>query len=548
MKTYDYIIVGSGIAGLSVALAAAEGGRRSLIVTKSFLEESNTRYAQGGIAAAVAEGDTTQAHRDDTLIAGAGLCDTEAVEVLTADAPARIADLLRLGVEFDREADGGLELGREGAHGANRILHAGGDATGQHIEAALAQAVRQSALIERLEQHFATELIQDETGRVVGVRLLDEAGPGQPFEVRGRFVVLATGGAGQLYRYTTNPAVTTGDGLMLAGRAGAALADLEFFQFHPTALNLPGAPTFLISEAVRGDGAILRNAEGEAFMSRYDPRLELASRDIVARAIASEMARSGQPVYLDATGLGETTLRHRFPSIYRFCLDYGLDISRQPIPVSPAAHYFMGGILTNHQGETTLPGLFACGEAACTGVHGANRLASNSLLEGLVFGQRIYAYTSGEKEATASEAEATSQGLSLPDLQYTVETPLPDARAVQPSLLQVQNLMWAKVGLSRDGAGLREAVAQLEEWQAALAANPSPADRAGLELANLVGLGRLVAQSALWREESRGAHFRLDFPTSRDDWRRRIVVRQPTASGGSQPTSGAREISLVAGA
>ena len=535
MKTYDYIIVGSGIAGLSVALAAAEGGRRSLIVTKSFLEESNTRYAQGGIAAAVAEDDTTQAHREDTLTAGAGLCDTGAVEVLTADAPARIADLLRLGVEFDREADGKLELGREGAHGANRILHAGGDATGHHIEAALARAVRQSPLIERREQHFATDLLQDETGRVVGVRLLDEAAPGSPFEVRGEFVVLATGGAGQLYRYTTNPVVTTGDGLMLAWRAGAALADLEFFQFHPTALNLPGAPTFLISEAVRGDGAILRNAQGEAFMSRYDPRLELASRDIVARAIASEMARTGQPVYLDATGLGQATLRHRFPSIYRYCLDYGLDIAEQPIPVSPAAHYFMGGILTNRQGETSLPGLFACGEAACTGVHGANRLASNSLLEGLVFGQRIYDYTSGQK-GLEGEPELKGQSLNLADLEYRVETTPADATsAVPPTLTLLQDLMWTKVGLSRDEAGLREAVGQLEAWQGYLAARPS-SDRAGLELTNLVGLGRLVAQAALWREESRGAQFRLDFPTSRDEWRRRIVVRQQAErSAGPQP-------------
>ncbi len=540
MKEYDYIIVGSGIAGLSVALAAARGGKRSLIVTKSALEESNTRYAQGGIAAAVAEDDTPRSHEVDTLNAGAGLCDTAAVEALTEDAPTRIAELIRLGVPFDREeASGELELGREGAHSANRILHAGGDATGMHIEHTLAVAVRQSPLIERLEQHFATELVQEAgTGRVVGVKLMPDSGAGPEFEIRGRFVVLATGGAGQLYRYTTNPSVTTGDGLALAWRAGAALADMEFFQFHPTALNLPGAETFLISEAVRGDGAILRNAQGEAFMIRYDERLELASRDIVARAITAEMGRTGA-VYLDARHLGEKTLRHRFPSIYQHCLKHGLDISKDMIPVSPAAHYFMGGILTGRWGETTLPGLFACGEAACTGVHGANRLASNSLLEGLVFGQRLYDYTAGAS-VEPLDLDVYSRTATLPLSEYTLDEPTAQPRACLPTLAGLQKLMWEKAGLLRDRVGLQAALTQLDQWQAALEAQP-PTDQAGRELANLVTVGRLVVYAALTREESRGAQYRTDFPTAREEWKRRIVMS-------AQPSTISQQLSAVGAA
>lgn len=536
---YDYIIIGSGIAGLSVALSAAQDGRRTLLVTKSRLEESNTRYAQGGIAAAVDPDDTTASHSQDTLNAGAGLCDSEAVTRLTEDAPARIQALVDLGVSFDREPDGELELGREGAHSANRILHAGGDATGSHIEKGLAEAVRQAASIEIWEEHFVTDLIVED-GRVVGVRLLNAVG--QELAVYSRFVVIASGGAGQLYRYTTNPDVTTGDGMALAWRAGAMLADLEFFQFHPTALNLPGAPSFLISEAVRGDGAILRNAEGRAFMRDYDPRGELASRDIVSRAIASEMKKTAGLVFLDATGLGAATVRHRFPSIYKFCQQYGLDMAHQPIPVSPAAHYFMGGVATGLNGETTLPGLFACGEAACTGVHGANRLASNSLLEGLVFGRRVYAYTqSGDVQPYQPNHPASTD--LLPPLVLEVEQGDGRNQAAVSSNTGItitvtkealQNLMWQQVGLSRDGAGLSDALAQLTAWQSQLEiTSTGQTSQPTLELRNMVTLGRLMAQAALQREESRGAHFRTDFPTLRLEWRRRIIlqnaaVREPT--------------------
>lgn len=524
MAQYDYVIVGSGVAGLSVALAAAKGGKHSLIITKGSLEDSNTHYAQGGIAAAVGQNDTPRSHLEDTLNAGAGLCEPVAVKALTYDAPGRMAELVQLGMPFDRESGSTeISLGREGAHSANRILHAGGDATGMHLEHTLAEAVRQSPLIERLENHFATELIQDKlTGRVIGVKVLDEAAPDILFEVDARHVVLATGGAGQLYRYTTNPAIATGDGLGLAWRAGAALADLEFFQFHPTALSLPGLPAFLLSEAMRGEGAILRNAKGEAFMANYDPRRELASRDIVARAIVSEMSRT-RAVYLDARHFGKAAIKHHFPSIYKYCIEHGLDISEEMIPVAPAAHYFMGGILTGRWGETTLPGLFACGEVASTGVHGANRLASNSLLEGLVFGQRLYDYTA-QGESKELDLEAYRQTSQLPLVEYLPGKPLPTESQTAPTLLELQNLMWEKVGLARTGEQLAEAVAQLESWQAAMEANP-PQDRPGRELANLVTVGRLVATAALIREESRGAHYRLDYPTAREEWLRRIVLR-----------------------
>ena len=515
---YDYVIIGSGIAGLSVALAAAEAGKKSLLVTKSHLEESNTRYAQGGIAAAVAAGDSPRAHYADTLVAGAALCDDKAVEVLTEDAPARIAELIRLGVPFDRE-DGKLELGREGAHNANRILHAGGDATGYHIEHSLAQTVRQSPFVTLLEEHFTIGLLVEE-GRVAGAKLLTPSG--EEIEVRGQFTVIASGGAGQLYQYTTNPAVTTGDGIALAWRAGAALADLEFFQFHPTALNLPGAPSFLISEAVRGDGAILRNGAGEAFMTGYDARAELAPRDIVARAIAAEMTRTGKPVYLDATHLGEKVIRHRFPSIYDTLKKYGLDMADQPIPVSPAAHYFMGGILTGLGGETTLPGLFACGEAACTGVHGANRLASNSLLEGLVFGRRIYDYTANGPALPLNLANPSTE-MPLMVLHPSSQDDIYAGEMAVPTLPELQKLMWEKVGLTREANGLGDALLTLNSWEVLLGETVMT-ERAQLELKNLVTLARLMVIAALTRTESRGAHYRRDYPTLDPTWKKHITI------------------------
>jgi len=510
---YDYIVVGSGIAGLFTALRASAHGR-VLLVTKSVLEESNTRYAQGGIAAAVAPDDSPRLHGEDTLVAGAGLCDPRAVDVLTREAPARIEDLLRLDVPFDRE-HGALALGLEGAHRVRRILHAGGDATGAHIEQALCRAVRATATAV-IEGGFVTEIVVD-GGRAAGIRMLD----GQVH--RGRFIVLASGGAGQLFAHTTNPDVATGDGLALAYRAGAELADLEFYQFHPTALAVPDCPAFLISEAVRGEGAYLRNTAGERFMPAVDPRAELAPRDVVARAIMTEMRCAGAAhVFLDLSHLPEDSIRAHFPTIDAYCRKVGLDMMVDPLPVAPAAHYLMGGVRTTLWGETSVPGLYACGEVAATGVHGANRLASNSLLEGLVFGARVVAHTldSGTRDAASTGAGAL----------YRVETGPDCARMesdVAPTREALRAVMWERTGLMRDEAGLTAAYATTAAWQRAL---PEPRAAADHELANMVLIARLMAQAALARRESRGAHYRRDYPETKAEWQRHIIVSRLAAA------------------
>ncbi len=505
---FDYVIVGSGIAGLYAALIAREHGS-VLVLTKSEIDEANTRYAQGGIAAALGADDSPALHLTDTLAAGAGLVDAAAARILTADAAERIADLVRLGVPFDA-VEGAITLGREAAHRAARIVHAGGDATGYHIEVTLAALARTPG-ITVLEHQLVTHLERD-GGRVTGVRTLDcISGAEQTFTAR--HVLLASGGAGRLYRFTTNPAVATGDGIALAYRAGAEVMDLEFMQFHPTALRLPGAPVFLISEAVRGEGAVLRGVDGHRFMPAIDPRAELAPRDVVARAIVAEMTRTGADhVELDITHLPPERIAARFPQITQFCRRHGLDITRAPIPVSPAAHYTMGGVRTDTWGATTLTGLYACGEVACTGVHGANRLASNSLLETVVFARRVIERTQLAPDATL---KASTDGLPLPD-------PEP-AEAPPPALDELQGLMWDRVGIVRDGAGLDAARHALAAWQATL---PPASDRAGHELANLVLVGRLAAEAAFRREESRGAHFRTDFPHPLDAWQRHLVYRQ----------------------
>jgi L-aspartate oxidase len=506
---YDSIIAGSGIAGLYAALLAREHGS-VLVLTKGSIEESNTRYAQGGIAAALGPDDSPDLHLRDTIEAGAGLVDEEAARVLVSEAAERIGDLVRFGVPFD--TDGGeVALGREGAHSRSRILHAGGDATGAHIELSLASLARLSRI--DIKEHCLVEEIAVENGRAAGVVTLDtRSNVRETFE--GRAVVLATGGCGQLYRVTTNPEVATGDGVAVAYRAGAEVMDMEFIQFHPTALRLPGVPVFLISEAVRGEGGLLKDAQGRRFMPEYDERAELAPRDIVARAIHTELVKSGSDcVYLDVTHLPPERVSARFPQIYRYCLEHGLDITKQPVPVSPAAHYMMGGVRTNVWGETTLPGLYACGECACTGVHGANRLASNSLLETVVFAHRVVdrARAAGE---TPAAAPRSADAVALPAAQRR-ESPPPGRPALQ-------ELLWEEAGIVRDGETLRHACATLSAWQAAL---PEPNGRPGHELANLLLCGRLVAEAALLREESRGAHYRRDFPQPRDAWRRHLVFR-----------------------
>src|SRR5918997_97427 len=399
----DFVVVGTGVAGLRAALELAHAGARVVALTKERARESNTEYAQGGVAVALADDDEARLHEDDTHAAGAGLCDAEAVRLLVGEGQAYVRELIEWGAEFDREG-GRLLFTREAAHSRRRILHAGGDATGHEIMRALLARAGREPLVEFVPHAGAEELIVA-AGACRGVRYLDPVTRG-PRSLRARAVVLAAGGAGQLYLHTTNPQVATGDGMAMAYHAGAELADMEFVQFHPTALNAEGAPRFLLSEAMRGEGGVLRNAEGRRFMPRYDERAELAPRDIVTRSIVAEMERTAtRTVFLDMTALAPAYLRSRFPKIYDTCLRFGLDIARDPVPVSPAAHYFMGGVRTDLEGRTTLAGLYAAGEVACTGVHGANRLASNSLLEGLVFGARA-GRAAAEDLADASPVDA----------------------------------------------------------------------------------------------------------------------------------------------
>jgi L-aspartate oxidase len=508
---YDFIIVGSGIAGLYTALLAKEHGR-VLIITKGSIDDCNTKYAQGGIAAAIGKRDSPELHFQDTIAAGDGLCDEEAVRILVNEAPARISDLVNLGVPFDT-LDGHIALTMEAAHSVPRILHAGGDATGEHIEVTLSRKVR-DAKIQVLEDCLATEIIV-EKGRVCGIRALD-CRTNSIEEFSCRSLILATGGAGQLYKFSTNPEIATGDGVALAYNAGAEITDMEFFQFHPTALHLPGVTPFLISEAVRGEGGILRNVGGHHFMPDYAPEADLAPRDVVARSIVYEMKQTGSDrVFIDATHLPPHVTTTRFPHIYRFCLDHGLDITKSLIPVAPAAHYMMGGVRTNTWGETNIPGLFAVGETACTGVHGANRLASNSMIEVLVFARRIVdKIQKGTEVATTPADRGSDIRHSLSDRQVPKAVP-------PPRLSTLQRLLWDKVGIIRDRESLPEAANVLAAWQKYL---PEPTDRSSYELSNLVLCARLITEAALLREESRGAHFRTDFPHSLPQWQRHIVL------------------------
>ena len=509
MKQYDYIIVGSGIAGLYTALLAKKQGS-VLIITKGSIDDCNTKYAQGGIAAAIGKNDSPETHFKDTLAAGDGLCNTEAVRILVNEAPARIADLVNFGVPFDT-VDGEISLTLEAAHSTPRILHAGGDATGEHMEVTLSSQAS-SSKIQVLEDCLATEILV-EKGAVKGVKALDcRTGSIEEFDCC--YLILATGGAGQLYKFSTNSDVATGDGVALAFDAGAEIADMEFFQFHPTTLRLPGVTPFLISEAVRGEGGVLRNVDDHRFMPDYTPEADLAPRDVVARSILYEAKRTGSDrVFLDVTHLPPYVITTRFPHIYRFCLDHGLDITKGLIPVAPAAHYMMGGIKTNSWGETNIAGLFAVGETACTGVHGANRLASNSLVEAVVFGKRIMARTTKEAEAASNDqGEEARYSLSQRRVPKTVPPPSHSA---------LQQMLWDKVGIIRRKEGLTEAADVLAAWQKSL---PQPTDRPTYELNNMVITGRLVTEAALLREESRGAHFRSDFPQSLPQWQHHIIL------------------------
>jgi L-aspartate oxidase len=503
----DFLIIGSGIAGLRAAAELAGAGR-VLILTKAERAEGNTGYAQGGIAAAVGPGDSPALHGADTIAAGDGLCSPAAVHALVEEGPRYVHELIEWGAAFDRDQSGALALAIEGAHSARRVLHAT-DATGREIGRTLWVRVTELANVTAHDHARAVALIV-EAGRCVGARFLQE--DGSVASARADVTLLATGGAGQVYSDTTNPPVATGDGIAMAYLAGASVADLEFVQFHPTALDVAGQPRFLLSEALRGEGARLLNASGEPFMTRYEPAGDLAPRDRVARAIVREAARTGAPVCLSLEHLDPVYVRRRFPLISEACQRAGLDLARDCIPVGPAAHYIMGGVRTDLDGRTSLPGLFAAGEVACTAVHGANRLASNSLLEGLVFGARAgRAMASNRRPALTGAPPSTEQ---TPHSPAAAGAGTPDVDAAR-----VQMLMWRHVGLFRDRQGLESVLAELEPAWRALATRLDHGelpDASAWQTASLLTTARLIARAALRRTESRGAHYRSDLP-ERDD-------------------------------
>jgi L-aspartate oxidase len=487
--TPDFLVVGAGVAGLRAAIELAEAGE-VLVLAKDSLRESSSEYAQGGVAVALSDDDEVELHEQDTLAAGDGLCDQGAVHVLVEEGLTRIQQLIEWGAEFDREGSR-LAFGREGAHSRSRILHAQGDSTGHEISRSL---YHKAASIKNI--HFRsftaiTDLLVD-GGEVAGVVACDSS-TRRLTPLTARAVLLATGGLGRLYLETTNPDVATGDGVAAAYRAGAEIGDIEFVQFHPTALHVEGAPRFLLSEALRGDGGHLLNAQGERFMGRYHPMEDLAPRDVVSRSIMAEMNRTGgSHVFLDLSHLPPAHVRERFPRIYQTCLKYGVDISKEPAPVHPAAHYAMGGVRTDLEGRTSLPRLFAAGEVAATGVHGANRLASNSLLEALVFGARA-----GRKMRDWAGAQILS-GTSMPQPEF-------------PDILEddLRRLAWEQCGIIRSKEGLERARDFLKAVP--MRACPYP-NRAVFELRGMREVVFLIAACALAREESRGAHYRLDFP------------------------------------
>ncbi|MWV47557.1 L-aspartate oxidase [Paenibacillus sp. HJL G12] len=504
----DVIVIGSGIAGLYTAIEAGKD-RKVIMITKNALLESNTRYAQGGIAAVTSEDDSPAYHREDTLMAGAGLCSSAAVDVLVNEGPEGVQELIRLGTSFDVE-NGELALTQEGAHSRRRILHANGDATGFEIVRALAAQVLVHERVEVWEHHFVIDVLTSQN-ECIGV--LVQCPDGERLYIKAAATILCTGGAGQLYRYTTNPDVATADGIAIAYRAGAQIRDMEFIQFHPTALCYPGAPRFLISEAVRGEGAVLRNIKGERFMEKYHELLELAPRDIVARAIISEMEETKSTfVYLDITHEPEDMIKHRFPTIYETCMNYGLDLAADWIPVAPAAHYMMGGVKTDLNGESSVSRLFACGEVSSTGVHGANRLASNSLSEAIVFGKRIV------NRIRDLEPLHGSASISHKDGERTSAP----KQAMIERRLKLQKVMVRYAGLRRNETLLHKGLDELKRQLPILHAELTRKEE--FEFANMLISCLLVNRAALERQESRGAHYREDYPQKDDAmWRKHLL-------------------------
>lgn len=517
-KKYDVIVVGSGIAGLSVALRLAEKGHTVAIITKKDSAESNTNYAQGGIAAVTSNSDEIDIHVEDTLKAGDGLCDYRVVEEILRDGPEGINVLIEKGVNFSMLEDGRISLGKEGGHSKRRILHVK-DMTGKAIEKALLHAVEINPLIETLEHYFAVELITldklrqnnqsiEKGNRAVGLFVLN-ANKNQVESFEAKAVLLATGGMGQIYQFTTNPSIATGDGIAIAYRAGAEIQNMEFIQFHPTAFYSQKHERFLITEALRGEGGILRNLNGEAFMESYDDRKDLAPRDVVARSIDREMKRSGaEHLWLDATSLGMETLQRRFPSIYDYCKNRGIEIEKEWIPIVPAAHYLCGGVKTNLNGETCIPGLYACGEVACTGLHGANRLASNSLLEAVVMANRgadsLEQYLKGTDSFSLDSIGWIDGDLEISD-ERVVLTHNKD---------ELQRTMWDYVSIVRTNKRLERAWSRLINLESEINEYywNFKVDVPLLELRNMITTAKLVVGCALKRKESRGLHFNLDYP------------------------------------
>lgn len=563
----DVVVVGSGVAGLTAALRCAAAGLETVVVTKARLDAGSTRWAQGGIAAALGDGDTPQQHLDDTLVAGAGLCDEDAVRLLVTEGPDAVRRLIDTGAHFDESADGGLALTREGGHHRRRIAHAGGDATGAEISRALVDAVRARG-IPTVENALVLDLLTDARGHAAGVTL-HVMGEGQHDgvgAVHAPSVVLATGGMGQVYSATTNPAVSTGDGVALALRAGAEVSDLEFVQFHPTVLFLGSdaeGQQPLVSEAVRGEGAHLVDADGVRFMVGRHELAELAPRDIVAKGIMRRMREQGtEHMYLDARHFGADMWERRFPTILAACRAHGMDPVTEPVPVAPAAHYASGGVRTDADGRTTVPGLYACGEVACTGVHGANRLASNSLLEGLVYAERIAAdiiRADGAGHPTRvpvapARPDAPTDAPARPDAPAWSDAPTrsdvpdgSDAPGVRPALagadvpaypllgadarFRIQRIMTDGAGVLRSAASLARAAAQLQELHDAARGDLVEHGKTAepgvdtWETTNLLCVARVLVAAALRREETRGCHWREDHADAVDDWRRHIVVR-----------------------
>jgi len=517
----DILVVGGGIAGIRAALAVPPS-LQCLVVTKDALEQSNSAYAQGGIAGVLSPEDRFENHIEDTLTAGAGLCDRAVVEMVVRDAPEQIADLIRFGTHFDLEG-GQLALTREGGHSHRRIVHALGDATGHEVMRAVIAHARRQPHLTFWDRTFTLDLLTHE-GRCVGA-LVHRPRMGRVL-VWAKQTILASGGCGMVYRETTNPPVATGDGMAAAWRAGAELRDMEFMQFHPTVLYVAGSSRYLISEAVRGEGAYLRDKDGVRFMPGEDPRAELAPRDIVARAIVRRMDRTQHPcVYLDLSHLDPAMVRQRFPGIARVCRGFGLDVTRDPVPVRPGAHYMIGGVTVGMDGRTTLPGLWAAGEVTSSGLHGANRLASNSLVEGLVYGALC-------GRGAAEEAAKLPDRFAVPPLAFRFDGEAAEAIDVADVTNSLRSLMVRQMGIVRDRAGLKDAERQVAFWARYALAREFRA-RPGWELQNLLTVAQLMIGSALAREESRGVHYRSDFP-ERDDvhWQRHVPCPPPGSSEG----------------